>query len=282
MAEFRLFLWGSAKHAARPPYGTEIPECYILLPFQFLLALLSYQQSKHVSCLPSHVSSFRTFLVMARFSLISYCVYSLIIPITTYITLSISLTRLSLPPHVLSSSPTCRTSTHISGTDQTCLSVYFTCQYIYFLEKFMNRSHIMFILHSWWPKIEKGVHVHGRLVWPVQLSVPSSSWSSSSQKQCSQCSRSAGPSDHQHWLESAFLCDATPEKQTNNRSTIGSHFLWCLCLCLSVCSKGTSKQFELHSHSREAQNNQILTASLRIKQIAFPKSKRLDSILFYT
>ena len=24
------------------------------------------------------------------------------------------------PPHVLSSSPTCRTSTHISGTDQTC------------------------------------------------------------------------------------------------------------------------------------------------------------------
>ena len=30
---------------------------------------------------------------------------------------------------------------------------------------------------------------------------------------------------------------------------------WCLCLCLSVCSKGTSKQFEIHSHSKEAQNN---------------------------
>ena len=155
-------------------------------------------------------------------------------------------------------------------------------------------AHIMVILYAGWPKTEKGVHVHGRLVWPVQLSVPSSLWfsssscssssswssSSSSQKQCSQCSRSAGPSDHQHWLESGFLCDATPEKQTNNRSTIGPHFFGASVFVFLSAPKEQANN--LNSTATQKRHKTIKSSLLLWESDCLSKKQTSESIFSYS
>ena len=167
------------------------------------------------------------------------------------------------PPHVLSSSPTCRTSTHISGTDQTCPfppPVLFGKNHeevpaliswsSYMLADPRLQKESMFLV-VWFDPFNYQFHRH--YDFRRHHALPRHH-DHHRHHHKNNVHNVHGQLDHQtisiDWNQVFSAMPLRRNKQTTDQR-LGPAF----CLCLCVCSKGTSKQIEVHSHSREAKNN---------------------------